>query len=38
MRVTVRELARNVNHLSKVVSGRKTITEFTRSVSSTGID
>ena len=36
-RVTVRDLSRKVNHLSKVIWDRKIITEFTRSINSTSI-
>ena len=37
MRITVWDLSRKVNHLSKVIWHRKIITEFTRSISSTRI-
>ena len=37
MRITVWDVSRKVDHLSKVVSDRKIVTEF-RSVSSTRID
>ena len=35
VRIIVWDPSRKVNHLSKVVSDRKIITEFTRSISST---
>ena len=35
--VTVRDLSRKINHLSKVNWDRKIITEFTRSISCTSI-
>ena len=37
MRITVWDPDRKVNHLSKVVCGRKVITEFTRTITSTRI-
>ena len=37
MRITVWDPSRKVSHLSKVVSDRKIIAEFTRSISSTRI-
>ena len=37
MRITVRDLRRKVNHLSKVICDRKIRTKFTRSISSTRI-
>ena len=37
MRITLRDLSRKVNHLSKVIQDRKIIREFTRSISSTRI-
>ena len=37
MRITVWDLSRKANHLSKVISDRKIITEFTRSISCTRI-
>ena len=37
MRITVWNLSRKVNHLSKVIWDRKIITQFTRSISSTRI-
>ena len=37
VRITVRDLSRKVNYLSKVVRDKKAITEFTRSISSTRI-
>ena len=37
MRITVLDLSRNVNHLSKVIWDKKIITEFTSSISSTRI-
>ena len=37
MRITVWNPSRKVNHLGKVISDRKVITEFTRSISSTRI-
>ena len=37
MRITVWDLIRKVNYLSKVILDRKIITEFTRSISSTKI-
>ena len=37
VRITVRDLSRKVNHVSKVIWDRKIITEFTRLISSTRI-
>ena len=37
MRISVWDLHRKVNHLSKVICDRKIITEFTRLISSTRI-
>ena len=37
MRITVRDLSRKVNHLSKVIRDREIITQFIRSISSTRI-
>ena len=38
MRIRIWDPSKKVNHLSKVISDRKIITEFTRLISSTGID